>query len=123
IEQARELGGRVFVELGPDAVLATLVPDDTTAIPLQRAGQTHAFPLALATAHCHGLSVAWPTPAAALADLPTYPFQHESYWLTATPHTGDATAHGLDTTDHPLLTASLHHPEDNTTLFTGRLSL
>ncbi|MGV9292419.1 acyltransferase domain-containing protein, partial [Streptomyces sp. NPDC003719] len=123
VAQARELGGTVFVELGPDAVLATLIPDETVAIPLQRTGQTHAFHLALATAHCHGLPVTWPTSAAAVADLPTYPFQHESYWLTPTTHTGDATAHGLDTTDHPLLTASLHHPEDDTTLLTGRISL
>ncbi|MGV9700739.1 type I polyketide synthase, partial [Streptomyces sp. NPDC003470] len=123
VAQARELGGTVFVELGPDAVLATLVPDEAVAIPLQRTGQAHAFHLALATAHCHGLPVTWPTASTTPADLPTYPFQHESYWLTPTTHTGDATAHGLDTTDHPLLTASLHHPEDDTTLLTGRVSL
>ncbi|MEV4049541.1 hypothetical protein AB0J75_42525, partial [Streptomyces sp. NPDC049744] len=29
----------------------------------------------------------------------------------------------MDTTDHPLLTAALHHPEDDTTLLTGRISL
>ncbi|WP_411101162.1 beta-ketoacyl synthase N-terminal-like domain-containing protein, partial [Streptomyces sp. x-45] len=123
LEQARELGGKVFVELGPDAVLTTLLPDEAVAVPLQRTGQAHAFHLALATAHCHGLPVTWPLPSSTgAAELPTYAFQHESYWLTATTHTGDATAHGLDTTDHPLLTAALHHPEDDTTLLTGRIS-
>ncbi|WP_399944363.1 SDR family NAD(P)-dependent oxidoreductase [Streptomyces sp. BBFR25] len=124
VEQARELGGKVFVELGPDAVLTTLLPDEAVAVPLQRTGQAQAFRLALAAAHCHGLPVTWPLASTTgVAELPTYAFQHESYWLTATTHTGDATAHGLDTTDHPLLTAALHHPEDDTTLLTGRISL
>ncbi|MFE0805864.1 acyltransferase domain-containing protein, partial [Streptomyces sp. NPDC058834] len=77
VEQARELGGKVFVELGPDAVLTTLLPDDTVAVPLQRTGQAHAFRLALATAHCHGLPITWPlAPTTAVAELPTYAFQH-----------------------------------------------
>ncbi|WP_210594469.1 polyketide synthase dehydratase domain-containing protein, partial [Streptomyces sp. GESEQ-35] len=123
IEQARELGGRVFVELGPDAVLATLVPDDTTAIPLQRAGQTHAFPLALATAHTHGLPVTWPTPAAALVDLPTYAFQQESYWLHAASGAGDVVSLGQAPAGHGLLGAAVALAEDGMTVFTGRLSL
>ncbi|MGV9292415.1 polyketide synthase dehydratase domain-containing protein, partial [Streptomyces sp. NPDC003719] len=123
VAQARELGGTVFVELGPDAVLATLIPDETVAIPLQRTGQTHAFHLALATAHCHGLPVTWPTSAAAVADLPTYPFQHERFWLHAASGAGDVVSLGQAPAGHGLLGAAVALAEDGMTVFTGRISL
>ncbi|OMI84578.1 type I polyketide synthase, partial [Streptomyces sp. M1013] len=124
LEQARELGGKVFVELGPDAVLTTLLPDDTVAVPLQRTGQAHAFHLALAAAHCHGLPVTWPQASSTgVAELPTYAFQHERFWLHAASGAGDVESLGQASAGHGLLGAAVALAEDGLTVFTGRISL
>ncbi|MEU5355519.1 acyltransferase domain-containing protein, partial [Streptomyces sp. NPDC020947] len=124
VEQARELGGKVFVELGPDAVLTTLLPDEAVAVPLQRTGQAHAFHLALATAHCHGLPVTWPLASTtAVAELPTYAFQRERFWLHAVSGAGDVESLGQVSAGHGLLGAAVTLAEDGLTVFTGRISL
>ncbi|MFB7124370.1 type I polyketide synthase [Kitasatospora sp. NPDC056273] len=56
-------------------------------------------------------------------DLPTYPFQHERYWLEPSSGTGDVTAAGLGATDHPLLGAALPLAEGDGVVLTGLLSL
>ncbi|MGW5449926.1 SDR family NAD(P)-dependent oxidoreductase, partial [Streptomyces asiaticus] len=56
-------------------------------------------------------------------DLPTYPFQHQRYWLDTTATAGDVTSAGLDRTDHPLLGAAVTLAESGSVVFTGRLSL
>ncbi|WP_344469897.1 polyketide synthase dehydratase domain-containing protein, partial [Kitasatospora kazusensis] len=53
--------------------------------------------------------------------LPTYPFQHESYWLKPAPTT-DLTTTGLHPLDHPMLAAATTLP-DGTHLLTGLISL
>ncbi|MER5642578.1 type I polyketide synthase [Kitasatospora sp. NPDC002227] len=87
----REQGVSTFLELGPDAVLAALVPDGAVALPLLRAGrpEQQTVTAALAAAHCRGAAVDWAAVHHGLAatpiDLPTYAFQRTSYWLTADP--------------------------------------
>ncbi|MER6633912.1 polyketide synthase dehydratase domain-containing protein, partial [Streptomyces sp. NPDC000987] len=56
-------------------------------------------------------------------DLPTYPFQHQSYWLRAPESAGNLGTAGLDDAEHPLLGAVVELPEDGGVLLTGRLSL
>ncbi|MYS47951.1 polyketide synthase, partial [Streptomyces sp. SID5998] len=56
-------------------------------------------------------------------DLPTYPFQHQSYWLQVPESAGDLGTAGLDDAGHPLLGAVVRLPEDGGVLLTGRLSL
>ncbi|WP_181468369.1 type I polyketide synthase [Streptomyces sp. Amel2xB2] len=55
-------------------------------------------------------------------DLPTYPFQHERYWPTASPARGDAGALGLVPAEHPLLGAAMPVAGSDAVVLTGRLS-
>ncbi|HEX6526881.1 MAG TPA: SDR family NAD(P)-dependent oxidoreductase, partial [Streptosporangiaceae bacterium] len=80
---------------------------------------------AAAAAWTRGAPADWPAiyaPARpATTPLPTYPFQHQTYWLDAS-GTSDATSAGLDADNHPFLAASADLP-DGTTLLTGRITL
>ncbi|MFD8708749.1 SDR family NAD(P)-dependent oxidoreductase, partial [Kitasatospora sp. NPDC059648] len=66
-----------------------------------------------------------PTPSGATirtADLPTYPFQRERYWLKPATGTAGAGALGLTAIEHPMLTSQTELPNGRGYLFTGRLS-
>ncbi|MBW4716727.1 SDR family NAD(P)-dependent oxidoreductase, partial [Saccharothrix sp. SC076] len=85
LEQA---GAKVFVEIGPDAVLAPLAQAaGAVAVALGRAGKPEATTAVrgMAHAHAHGapLDVASFVPGAERADVPTYPFRRDRYWLTS----------------------------------------
>ena len=120
-----------FVELGPDAVLAALVPDCAGPVELSvgsllRKGHDEERSLltALAGLHTAGADVDW---AAVLGrgghvELPTYAFQRERYWLDAPAVTGDVTGAGLSEPDHPLLGAAVSLAGSDGALFTGLLS-
>ncbi|WFE39927.1 type I polyketide synthase [Micromonospora sp. WMMD998] len=117
-------GTTTYVELGPDNTLSALtracLPDDTTAtITSAHLGQ-HAH----AALHAAGHDTTWTatTPAGRLTDLPTYPFQQQTFWLDAsdTPH--DAASLGQATAAHPLLQAEVELPDGNGHLFTSRIS-
>ncbi|AEV86942.1 beta-ketoacyl synthase [Actinoplanes sp. SE50] len=98
-------GARVALELGPDAVLAGLgphcVPDsDLDFLPTLRRDrdEERALVTAVTAAHARGV----PMDRAALlagtggvpVDLPTYPFQRRTYWLTAGDSSGIAALAG-----------------------------
>ncbi|MEV6646533.1 type I polyketide synthase [Amycolatopsis sp. NPDC051371] len=120
-----------FVELGPDAVLAALVPDCAGPAELSvgsvlRKGhdEERSLLMALAGLHTAGADVDW---AAVLAggghvELPTYAFQRERYWLDVPPVTGDVTGAGLSEADHPLLGAAVSLAGSDGALFTSLLS-
>jgi 5-hydroxydodecatetraenal polyketide synthase CpkA len=120
------LGATVFVEVGPDAVLAPMASGivDGTVVPLLRAGHDEAdtFAAGLAQAHGHGapLDAATFFPGAKPVPLPTYAFQREHFWLTATP-ARDARALGIDPVDHPLLTGRVDSADRDDAVFTGRI--
>ncbi|MGV9255789.1 polyketide synthase dehydratase domain-containing protein, partial [Streptomyces sp. NPDC003697] len=103
-------------EVAPDRVVAGVTADPKE------------LPAALARAHVNGMDIDWPawftrTPAAAV-DLPTYPFDHQHYWLAPHALAGDARRFGLtDTADHPLLGALVTPAEGEGLLLSGLLSL
>ncbi|MEU4380149.1 SDR family NAD(P)-dependent oxidoreductase [Micromonospora echinofusca] len=114
-----------YLEVGPDAVLATTT-GDTTGIATMRRGQPETHSLARAVGHLFTTGTS-PDPDAYLADaqqveLPTYPFQRRSYWLRPT-GAGDVSAAGLTVTRHPLLGAVLSVTDTDRLVLTGRLSL
>ncbi len=128
-----------FVEVGPHPVLTTAVQEtidaevedaDALAVigSLRRGeGNMTRFLNSLSEAHIHGLAVDWSSLFADGEDpveLPTYAFQREHYWLSASGGTGDARTLGQSVTDHPLLGATLHLAgEDDGLILTGRLAL
>ncbi|MFF2191237.1 type I polyketide synthase, partial [Streptomyces sp. NPDC058155] len=81
----------------------------------------------LATAHTH-TTLNWagfyPATRPTHLDLPTYPFQHQHYWLLDTKQ-ADTDPHtlGLRAADHGLLGASVALADGEGHLFTGSLSL
>ncbi|MEU5808947.1 type I polyketide synthase [Streptomyces sp. NPDC047718] len=128
-------GVRLFVELGPDAVLTTMTRATLAADPEARAtvvagsrrtvAEPEQLASALATAHCAGQPVRWAAyfgarPQARIT-LPTYPFQHERFWLR--PAEATAPLAGADSVDHPLLHSQVQLAGKDEWLFTGRLSL
>ncbi|MFD8109716.1 type I polyketide synthase, partial [Streptomyces microflavus] len=101
----------------PAIVSGTLRRDD---------GGLRRFLLSAAELHVHGIPIDWVRllPAGgvpAASGLPTYPFQHQRYWLAPGPAaTTDATGLGLAPAVHPLLGAVVELP-NRETVFTGRL--
>ncbi|MYZ40235.1 MULTISPECIES: SDR family NAD(P)-dependent oxidoreductase, partial [unclassified Streptomyces] len=86
-------GVTTLLEVGPGGVLSALAaqsagqPDVTVAVPAVRGGrpEPEALVAALATLHCRGTVVDWRSffagTGARRAELPTYAFQRERYWL------------------------------------------
>ncbi|MFF0732032.1 SDR family NAD(P)-dependent oxidoreductase [Streptomyces chartreusis] len=134
VDAARTLhrhGATVFVETGPDAVLASLTraalgDADAAVVPLLRAGRPEAetFLAGIAAAWAGGAPLAAETfhTAGRRIDLPTYPFQREHYWL-APGRQLDARGLGLDPAGHPLLHASMQLAGSDGLVLTGRLAV
>ncbi|MGW2190087.1 SDR family NAD(P)-dependent oxidoreductase, partial [Streptomyces sp. NPDC001719] len=128
-------GYGVFVECSPHPVLLHSVEETADAVradvltlgSLRRdEGGRERWLTSLAEAFVRGVPVDW-RPAfegapAQPADLPTYAFQRERFWLGRSPAAGDVTAAGLTAAGHPLLGAAVTVAEGGGTLFTGRLS-
>ncbi|MFI7367822.1 type I polyketide synthase, partial [Streptomyces sp. NPDC050149] len=132
-------GASVFLEVGPDAVLTAMAQNsasDAVFVPGLRRNQSEpeALVTALARLHTVGHVPDWaafyaPTDARRI-DLPTYAFQHESYWLDTVDYWSNAWAGsggslesaGVGTVDHPLLRAAVVLPDSGGLVMTGRLS-
>ncbi|MEU5980614.1 SDR family NAD(P)-dependent oxidoreductase [Streptomyces sp. NPDC047315] len=131
----------VFLELGPDPVLATATqrtldhevteePADSPPLVLaalnRRQPDVGAFTQALARLHVAGRDVEWPGwfPADAAprtVPLPTYAFQREWYWLNSGSSVGDVGAAGLRRVEHGLLPAAVALA-DGGLLLSGRVT-
>ncbi|GGV14022.1 type I polyketide synthase [Streptomyces spectabilis] len=129
VVRLRERGVTRFLEIGPDGVLTAMGAQSVEAsfFALQRREQpqVRAALAGLARLYAAGHTVEWTrlftgTPAA-LVDLPTYPFQHQNYWM-AGPASGDVVSAGQVAADHPMLDAVVRVAGADEVVFTGRLS-
>src|SRR2546423_11007528 len=126
-----EQGVAGFVEIGPDGVLTAMGQEtvDASFVALQRRDrpQLLAVTEGLAKAHTLGVTVDWRAvfagSGARRVDLPTYPFQRETYWLDTGGGAGDVTAAGLRAPEHPLLGAVVRVAARDEVVFTSRLSV
>ncbi|WP_210592339.1 type I polyketide synthase [Streptomyces sp. GESEQ-35] len=101
VRTLEENGVRLFVEVGPDAVLSAMARDCLGAEPLVLAPtlrrdrpEPGTLFLGVAETWAHGRAVDWqsllpeatgPSTVAGHLRLPPYAFQHRPYWLEATP--------------------------------------
>uniref|UniRef100_UPI000563D7FA SDR family NAD(P)-dependent oxidoreductase n=1 Tax=Streptomyces hygroscopicus TaxID=1912 RepID=UPI000563D7FA len=129
-------GHRVFIEASPHPVLALGMQEtfervgvEAVAVPTLRRdhGGRGQLLRSLGQAFVAGVGVDWkaafpadPTPRT--VDLPTYAFQHQSYWMNASGAVGDPSALGLVAADHPLLGAAVELADGSTHLLTGRIA-
>ncbi|MEU5404181.1 SDR family NAD(P)-dependent oxidoreductase, partial [Streptomyces sp. NPDC005963] len=86
-------------------------------------GTLNQFHHNLAQHHTHGTPTHWhTTPTTPPPNLPTYPFQHHRYWLEGPAAQSDARSLGLDSSQHPFLTAVTSLADGHGVLLTGRIS-
>ncbi|GAB3449356.1 type I polyketide synthase [Actinophytocola sediminis] len=128
------LGVSALLELGPDGVLAAQaerILDDSErgghlVVPALRTGQDEPRTVvgALGALYTAGFSPAWSSvfgDAAAVVDLPTYPFQRQRYWLPAGASV-DASDLGQIPAEHAILGSVVQQADGTRVLYTGRLS-
>ncbi|MEV4829846.1 type I polyketide synthase [Micromonospora sp. NPDC049257] len=123
-EAIEAAGPRSWWELSPDGGLSSLLAD---GIPMLRPGADEAVSAVtgLAQVWVRGHDVDWRAyyGGGKVVDLPTYPFQHQRYWLDAGAGRGDVTSAGLRSAGHPLLGATVELAAGDGVLLTGRVSL
>ncbi|MEV0186755.1 SDR family NAD(P)-dependent oxidoreductase, partial [Streptomyces sp. NPDC050625] len=134
VEAAIQAGNELFIEVSPHPVLTGAVQQNAerlerrvAAIGTLRRAEKEPYRLltSLAEAHAHGAAVDWTATfdGGRRAELPTYAFQHERYWLPEEPGSGDIGAVGLGALGHPLLGAAVRLADSDGAVLTGRLSL
>ncbi|MFD8726251.1 type I polyketide synthase, partial [Streptomyces sp. NPDC059629] len=123
----RDQGAGTFLEIGPGGnltalALGTLGPDHRGCVATLRkdGSEESAVLTALAELHVRGTDIDWPallgTPATAIgADLPTYAFQHQRYWVEPETTAIDAEALGARAAGHPLLGTAVEIPDHDHT--------
>ncbi|MFG2052915.1 SDR family NAD(P)-dependent oxidoreductase [Micromonospora sp. NPDC048930] len=116
-----------LIEISPHPLLAATI-DDATALHTLRRDTDPWHTLLTNTAHLHTHTthpITWthliPRAGDACPTPPTYPFQHQPYWLSATART-DAQHLGLRPSAHALLGAALTTASNGEDLHTARLS-
>ncbi|MGW6445266.1 SDR family NAD(P)-dependent oxidoreductase [Lentzea sp. NPDC055074] len=107
------LDGHAFIEVSAHPVLATGIQDAVGTLRRDDGGLDRMLRSA-GEAFVHGVPVVWPRQDAPLADVPTYAFQRERFWVTAPVKAGESA--------HPLLSADTEIPEIGGFVATGRIS-
>ncbi|MEU5812070.1 type I polyketide synthase, partial [Streptomyces sp. NPDC047718] len=132
LERLLDDGHTVFVEISAHPVLSMPLTDGSAergGIVVGSLARNHGGPTQLlrnlGLLHVQGHTLDWDrvlgTTATNLADLPTYPFQRERFWLESDGRTGDVRSLGLTASAHPWLGAVTALADGEGYLFTGRL--
>ncbi|MFI2208054.1 polyketide synthase dehydratase domain-containing protein, partial [Streptomyces sp. NPDC020192] len=100
----------------------TLEHTQATAVLRKNTPEPEALRTALAELWVQGTEVTWPAVTGHPVDLPTYPFDHQRYWITGRGGATDVASVGLEATNHPLLGAALSLAGEDGALLTGRIS-
>ncbi|MFI0781116.1 type I polyketide synthase, partial [Streptomyces sp. NPDC021212] len=117
VQSLHSQGVTTYLEIGPDAPLTAMVqesltaPVHTVATLRRNRSETTGLLSALAQLHVTGTVPDWVTcldrrPASA-TPLPTYPFQHQHYWMHGGAQATDVSSAGLSGANHPLLGAAV----------------
>ncbi|MFE9462045.1 SDR family NAD(P)-dependent oxidoreductase, partial [Streptomyces californicus] len=129
-----DAGVTSFVELGPGGALTSMVAHGAesagvavTAVPTLRPDRDESRTVlsAAASLYVQGHPVDWASlfPQARTVDLPTYPFQHQHYWMQNTGGASEPAELGLCDARHPLLGSVVTVAGDDKVVFAGRLAL
>ncbi|MCP9624983.1 type I polyketide synthase [Nocardia otitidiscaviarum] len=117
-----------YLEIGPKSALVPHLPAGAVASLRTDAPEPHALTTALARLVAGGATPNWHNcfagSGASVTALPTYPFQHQRYWLDhRASGPADLQAAGVDGAGHALLTAVVADPESDALMFCGRIGL
>ncbi|GGS56644.1 type I polyketide synthase [Streptomyces cinerochromogenes] len=129
-------GRRVFVEVSPHPVLGFVLAEtmgaagvDGLVVGSLRRGEggLERFLRSVGEVYAGGVDVDWEAAfdagSARRVELPTYPFQHQHYWLKTERAAGDVSTAGLAPVTHPLLGAAVELPGTGGIALTGRWSV
>ncbi len=130
VEELKREGKRIYIEVSAHpqllAAISEMMEGEGAAVGTLRRGEGSQQRMARAAGELvvHGGEVNWEMLAGrgAQAELPTYAFQRQRYWLEAPTALLDAAGLGMERTDHGLLGAATSLP-DGGQLFVGRMSL
>ncbi|WP_170839619.1 type I polyketide synthase [Micromonospora halophytica] len=113
-DAVRAAAADIYLEIGPDGSLTALGHDGFVPAVRREQPEAEALLAALARLHVAGAPIDWAAvlPAGHPADLPTYAFQHERYWLDA----------GPAPTGHPLIDRIAAVPDSGGVVLGARLS-
>ncbi|MFD7284092.1 type I polyketide synthase, partial [Streptomyces sp. NPDC059862] len=131
IQHLTEAGHTTYIETSAHPVLTYSIeetgPDTLTTTGTLRRNEGTLTRLLTSAAHLHthGHPINWPLNSRdRVTDLPTYPFQHQRYWINPTSDSRtNLSGVGLAAAGHPLLGAAVELAGTDSYLFTGRLSL
>ncbi|MCI3226486.1 SDR family NAD(P)-dependent oxidoreductase, partial [Streptomyces sp. NP-1717] len=129
VQTARELGVRVWAEVGPQPALSAAMPERDgeviTAFMRRDRDQVTGVLTGLARLHAHGVEVDWSRVlpgSVRRTEVPTYAFQRRRYWAAPGASGSSLSGAGLAAAGHKLLGAQVSLAGGGVVL-TGRLSV
>ncbi|WP_409462971.1 beta-ketoacyl synthase N-terminal-like domain-containing protein [Amycolatopsis sp. GA6-003] len=114
-----------FVEFGPTGARESLTGN--AFVGSTPSEDAEALTAMVGELHAHGVSPDWAAffagRGARPAELPTYAFQRQRYWLQSAKIYGDPVSLGLEPVDHPLLGAATVLADSEGVVLSGRVSV